>query len=85
MQSEIAEMVRKVGMLTAERERLRAALEFYAEPTNWDSVVLYTVPKGEPNEGAQTCRSGPAWDRGQHARIALGWEIGIGQKVRGDK
>jgi hypothetical protein len=58
--------------LLLEVDRLRDGLAFYADEANWDSILLSTVPVGEPNQGAETRQSGHAWDRGDHARQVLG-------------
>lgn len=46
--------------------RLRAALEFYADPKHWESVLIEDY-----GDGHQTWESGPALDGGASARAAL--------------
>ena len=60
-----------IVMLCDEIDRLRWALTWYADESNWVSRRLSVVPPGQPNEGASTWESGPAVDGGRRARSAL--------------
>lgn len=54
-----------------ERDRLRDALHFYADPENWQAKFRSQAPADGPNPGAQVWESGPANDGGERARRAL--------------
>ncbi len=55
----------------AEAERLREALDFYANPEHWESTLVREVPCFGPNAGASEWESGAAIDGGERARRAL--------------
>lgn len=55
----------------AEVERLRAGLDFYADPANWESTLVHESGPGEPNPGSSAWESGAAIDGGERARRAL--------------
>jgi hypothetical protein len=55
----------------AQAARWKEALEFYADPKHWESVLIRQVSDDEPNGGAQEWESGAAVDGGLRARRAL--------------
>lgn len=55
----------------AEVKRLREALDFYANPENWEAKFVGMAGSTEPNPGASVWESGPANDGGERARRAL--------------
>lgn len=65
---------RLIAALRASREevgRLRATLDFYADPANWQATCIAAAGPDGPNPGASEWESGPAIDGGYRARVAL--------------
>lgn len=67
-------VARLIADLRAERkenERLREALDFYANPEHWEAKFVGMAGSTEPNPGASVWESGPGNDGGERARRAL--------------
>jgi hypothetical protein len=69
--TDVPRLIAALRAIRAEVERLREALDFYANPENWEPVLIQAATPGGPNEWASEWISPEAMDGGDIARRAL--------------